>query len=123
MLCFVVSGVTDRGQVVSTAVRLAEHAEKTVAAVTLRTIHLDHQSVIDQGIKTCLHERDVTVSGNLTDQDHFYREISKIDDIIPALVGVVRFSIRSDCPRDVLSIIISVNTVLIKMIQECLSAR
>ena len=117
------SGVTDRGMRVSTAVRLAEHAEKTVAAVTLRTIHLDHQNVIDQAIKTCLHERDVTVSGNLTDQDHFYREISKIDDIIPAMVGVIRFSIRSDCPRDVLATIISVNTVILTMLKECLSAR
>ena len=117
------SGVTDRGQAVSTAVKLAEHAEKTVAAVNLRTIHLDHQTVIDQAIKTCLHERDVTVSGNLTDQDHFYREISKVDDILPALVGVIRFSIRSDCPRDVLATIRSVNTVTLTVIRECLAAR
>ena len=117
------SGVTVRGASVSTAVRLAEHAEKTVAAVTLRTIHVDHQSVVDQAIKTCLHERDVTVSGNLTDQDHFYREISKIDDILPALVGVIRFSIRSDCPRDVLSTVVSVNTVVLTIIRESLAAR
>jgi len=117
------SGVTDQGNTVSSAVRLAEHAEKTVAAVTLRTVHLDHQHVVDQAIKTCLHERDVTVSGNLTDQDHFYREISKIDDIIPALVGVIRFSIRSDCPRDVFSTICSVNSVLLTIIRESLAAR
>ena len=117
------SGVTVAGKNVSTAVRLAEHAEKTVAAVTLRTIHLDHQTVIDQAIKTCLHERDVTVSGNLTDQDHFYREISKIDDIVPALVGVIRYSIRSDCPRDVVATMASVNTIVLTMFKECLAAR
>ncbi len=117
------SGITDRGMSVSTAVKLAEHAEKTVAAVTMRTVHLDHQSVMDQAIKTCLHERDVTVSGNLTDQDHFYREISKIDDILPALVGVIRFSIRSDCPRDLLATITSVTTVTLTIIRECLAAR
>ena len=61
-----------------------------MAAVTLKTIHLDHSTVIDQAIKTCLVERDVTVSGNLTDQDHFYKEISRIDDILAGLVGVAR---------------------------------
>merc|ERR1719391_999382 len=117
------TGVTERGAVSSTAVKLAGHAEKTVAALTLRSIHLAHSSVIDQAIKTCLTERDVTVSGNLTDQDHFYREISRIDDILPALVGVIRFSIRSDCPRDVFSTICSVNSVLLTIIRESLAAR
>ena len=117
------SGITERAMSISTAVKLAEHAEKTVAAVTLRTVHLDHQGVIDQAIKTCLLERDVTVSGNLTDQDHFYREISKIDDIIPTLVSVIRFSIRSDCPRDLLATITSATTVTLTIIRECLAAR
>ena len=117
------AGVTDRGSAASTAVKLAGHAEKTVAAVTLRTIHLDHSAVIDQAIKTCLAERDVTVSGNLTDQDHFYREISRIDDILAGLVGVARYSIRSDCPRDLLATLVSVNTVVLTVVRECLAAR
>ena len=117
------AGVTDRGTAASTAVKLAGHAEKTVAAVTLRTIHLDHSTVIDQAIKQVLAERDVTVSGNLTDQDHFYREISRIDDILAGLVGVARYSIRSDCPRDLLAVLLSVNTVVLTVLRESLAAR
>ena len=117
------TGITDGGSVVSTSVKLAGHAEKTVAAVTLRTIHLDHSAVIDQAIKTCLAERDVNVTGNLTDQDHFYREISRIDDILAGLVGVARYSIRSDCPRDLVSCLLSVNTVVLTTLKESLAAR
>merc|ERR1712142_211057 len=117
------SAITHRNQPTATAVLLSEHAEKTVGAVTLRTIHMDHQMVIDQAIRMCLTEREVTASGNLTDQDHFYKEISKIDDIITNLVGVVRFSVRSDCPREVFATIQSVNTVVLTMFKECLAAR
>ena len=66
------AAITHRGQAMATVVLLAEHAEKTVGAVTLRTIHMDHQAVMDQAIRTCLAEREVTASGNLTDQNHFY---------------------------------------------------
>jgi len=117
------AAITHRGQAMATVVLLAEHAEKTVGAVTLRTIHMDHQAVMDQAIRTCLAEREVTASGNLTDQDHFYREISRIDDIVSSLVGVVRFSVRSDCPREVLSTIQSVNIVVLTLLKECLAAR
>jgi len=117
------SAVTHRNQPMATIVLLSEHAEKSVGAVTLRSIHMEHQRVLDQAIRMCLAEREVTASGNLTDQDHFYREISRIDDIIPNLVGVVRFSVRSDCPRDVFSTIQSVNTVVLTMMKECLVSR
>merc|ERR1719427_1220811 len=117
------AAITHRGQAMATVVLLAEHAEKTVGAVTLRTIHMDHQAVMDQAIRTCLAEREVTASGNLTDQDHFYRKISRVDDIVSNLVAVVRFSVRSDCPRDVLSSILSVNTVVLTLFKECLAAR
>merc|ERR1719186_525130 len=78
---------------------------------------------MDQAIRACLAEREVTASVNLTAQDHFYREISRIDDIVSSLVGVVRFSVRSDCPREVLSTIQSVNIVVLTLLKECLAAR
>jgi len=117
------TAITHRSQPTATVVLLSEHAEKTVGAVTLRKIHMDHQMVIDQAIRMCLTEREVTASGNLTDQDHFYREISRIDDIVSNLVGVVRFSVRSDCPREVFATIQSVNSVVLTVFKECLAAR
>ena len=114
------AGVMLRGQAMSTAEVLAEHAEKTVGAVTLRTLHQDHQAVMDAAIRACLADRVVTANGNLTDQDHFYREISRVDDIVSYLVGVVRFSVT---PPDLLANLESVNTVVITLIKECLAAR
>ena len=116
-------GVTHRGGILDTAVLLAEHAEKTVLAVTLRTVHTEHQAVVDLAVRACLVEREVTVTGNLTDQDHFYREISRIDDIVSALVTVVRGSLRADSPREVAAAIHSANTVLLTVFKEVLTAR
>lgn len=115
--------VTMRGRAMATAHLLAEHAEKTVAAVTLRTLHSEHQAIVDQAIRMCLVEREVTASGSLTDQDHFYREISRVDEVLPALLACFRFSVRSDSPRQLVATATSVNTVVLAVLRECLEAR
>ncbi len=53
---------------VSTVLALAEHNEKIVAAITLRTIHNDFAKMVDTCIKACLDDRDITAGGNLTAQ-------------------------------------------------------
>ena len=117
------TAVTVRGSTMATSLRLAEHAEKTVAAVTLRTIHNDQPAVVDGAIKVALSDRDVTASGNLTDQDHFYREISRIDDIVAGLVAVVQRSVSSDSPRDMVATVKAVNSVVLTVMKEALAAR
>jgi len=115
--------VTVRGSPMATTLRLAEHAEKTVAAVTLRTVHNDLPAVVDSAIKVALCDRDVTASGNLTDQDHFYREISRIDDIVDGLVAVVQHSVSADSPRELVTNVVAVNTVVLTVIKEALATR
>ena len=62
-----VSGKTGN-TAVSTVLALAEHNEKIVAAITLRTIHNDFAKMVDTCIKACLDDRDITAGGNLTAQ-------------------------------------------------------
>merc|ERR1719369_368722 len=107
----------------ATTLKLAEHAEKTVAAVTLRTIHNDHSAVIDAAIKVSLSDREVTASGNLTDQDHFYREISRIDDIVDGLLAVVQHSVSADSPRELVANISAVNSVVLAVVKDSLATR
>ena len=43
--------------VTSTTLLLAEHVEKTVAAITLRSIHAENQAIVDEAIKQTLKQR------------------------------------------------------------------
>ena len=117
------AAVTVRGIVMATSTLLAEHGEKTVGAITLRTLHQEHQPVMDQAVKMVLLDREVTASGSLTDQDHFYREISRIDEVVASLVAVARHTISSDSPRRLLATLSSVNKVVVAVLRECLDAR
>ena len=89
-----------------TSVLLLEHAEKIAAAVALRsTVHAEHQTLVDRAIRAALADREnggrvaaaaaAGTGSNLTPQDHFYCQISRIGDIFSAVlraqVRVYRF--------------------------------
>merc|ERR1719318_558821 len=109
--------------VMATSTLLAEHGEKIFAAITMRTLHKEHQLIMDQAVKMVLLEREVTASGSLTDQDHFYREISRVDEVVASLEAVARHSVSSDSPRRLLATLSSVNKVVVAVLRECLDAR
>ena len=80
-----------------TSLLLLEHAEKIAAAVTLRsTVHADHQTLVDRAIRAALADREnggqvaataaARTGSNLTPQDHFYCQISRIGDIFSAVL-------------------------------------
>jgi nuclear pore complex protein Nup133 len=117
------AAVTVRGRPTPTLLRLAEAAEKNVAAIALRTIHAEHAAVLDAALRIVLAEREVTATGNLTVQDHFYREISRIDELLDGFVAFVTHCVRADSPRELFAHIVSVNAVLVTLLGEVLSAR
>ena len=70
---------------------LAEHVEKTAATIILRTIHAEHQNLIDDAIRETLKLRKAPCPASsssdspeisLTASDHFYREISRVEEIV-----------------------------------------
>jgi len=117
------SAVTVGGKVTATVLCLAEHNEKNVSAVTLRKIHSDHASVVENGIKACLDGREITASGNLTAQDHFYREISRVDELLENFVTGLQLTARSSTARELVENIISVNTVVLTLLKAVLNNR
>ena len=50
--------------------------------------------MVDTCIKACLDDRDITAGGNLTAQDHFYREISRIDELLESAVLNLQHCVR-----------------------------
>ncbi|CAB4059287.1 NUP133 [Lepeophtheirus salmonis] len=88
--------VVDDSPPMSTHLALAEHLEKIVAALALRNMKAEFSEVIEKAIKIVLKDRSYyKKTGNLTPQDHFYREVSKVEQIY----------CFSSCNRVVLSII------------------
>ena len=69
---------------------------------------------MDKAIQRVVSNRNGNHQGQkgLTPQDHFYREISKIDEIILGLQSVQDDSIISDSPRDLVSNVRAVNTLI-----------
>ena len=56
-------------------------------------------------------------------QDHFYREISRIDEILDGFASFLSHCIRADSPRHLFANMTSVNAVVITMVSEVLNAR
>ena len=79
-----------------------------------------HPQLMDKAIRRALSNRKVrfdrsgTTSGSgLTPQDHFYCQISRVEDIVSGLQAVQDESLNTESPRDVVNTIKSVNKLLI----------
>ena len=124
------SCVTNRQLLMATTLLLNEHSEKTAAAITLRTLHSEHSQIVDQAIKLCLIDRNISTiersnSLNLTPQDHFYREISKIHEIFSGFQRLVENDVlvSSKNPQDSVSDAITTNEIMLAILKECLTYR
>jgi len=123
------TSVTSRDLPMCTRLHLTEHCEKTGVAIALRTVHAEFNEVIDAAIKTTLKNRKVdqkfSQPSNLTPQDHFYREISKIHEIFGGFQMVVeKSSLTSNVsPSELVSTITIVNHLMLTMLKETLVVR
>ena len=122
--------IPSREMSMGTALLLNEHSEKTVAAITLRSLHSENNKVVDRAIKLCLNDRKLGGTENnpllnLTPQDHFYREISKIHEIFTGFQRLVEHDIlvSNKNPHDSVLDAIATNEVLMAVLKECLSHR
>ena len=124
------SFVPNREVPMATTLLLNEHSEKTVAAITLRTLHSEHSKIVDRAIKLCLNDRNLggiekSHSLNLTPQDHFYREISKIHEIFSGFQRLVEQDVvvSSKNPQDSVLDALATNQVIMTLLNECLAYR
>ena len=124
------SFVPNREVPMATTLLLNEHSEKTVAAITLRTLHSEHSKIVDRAIKLCLNDRNLggiekSHSLNLTPQDHFYREISKIHEIFSGFQRLVEQDVvvSSKNPQDSVLDALATNQVIMSLLNECLAYR
>ncbi|KAJ9592509.1 hypothetical protein L9F63_015826, partial [Diploptera punctata] len=118
------SAVTSRGAVMATSYVLGEHAEKLVAAITLKSLRTNQNGVIEAGIKYVIAERDEKPSGGLTNQDLFYREVTKVHQLIQVLTKRMEDCVHSDRrPQEIATMIEEANTVILAVLQEVIQFR
>jgi nuclear pore complex protein Nup133 len=73
-----------------------------------------YQKLVDKAIKRALVHRNLKLDrGGLTPQDHFYRQISRVEDIVEGLQAVQEEAVMSDGPREVVEVVLAVNNVLV----------
>ncbi|KAJ8308040.1 hypothetical protein KUTeg_012914 [Tegillarca granosa] len=93
---------------------LCEHAEKIQAAIALRQLHSEYVGIIDSSIRKVLERRgNASILNDLTPQDIFYREVSKVHEIVEAMMEYEdEFLLCNVTTPEVLTVISSVNAIL-----------
>ncbi|XP_078592881.1 nuclear pore complex protein Nup133-like [Branchiostoma floridae x Branchiostoma japonicum] len=119
------TSVMVRDTFMPTRLLLCEHAEKLQAAITLRNQHSQYPSLVDAAIKRVLQQRGQAVPpSGLTPQDVFYREVSRIQDILEALVEYEEDAMAGDMStRDMVNLMANVNTIMQAMLQAARKLR
>lgn len=118
------STVKIRGISMYTSLLLCEHVEKLVAALYMRTLHSRYNDILEPAIKSVLIHRKSEVSGTLTYQDVFYRQVSAISEIFPFLVKWEESQLDRDITAtNIFTVITSVNQIFLEVLQEVLQFR
>ncbi|XP_070576445.1 nuclear pore complex protein Nup133-like isoform X2 [Ptychodera flava] len=114
------STVMSREHQMSTHQILCEHAEKLMAAISLRGHHTAYPTVVDAAIRKVLQQRGNTrVPSGLTPQDVFYREVSRIHEIMECLMDYEQDKLNGQIAiHDQLTLISNVNAILEGMLHE-----
>eukprot|EP00731_Ephydatia_muelleri_P027834 Em0019g707a len=118
--------VTVRNRPMCTCYLLREHAEKIVAATSLKRAH---NQLVDQAIRLVLQQRPSSGAASrpgLSNQDLFYTQVTDIDAVISALFAYEenRLHMSSDEQEETADLIIGVGTVMVEgVFREALQYR
>ncbi|GIY57817.1 nuclear pore complex protein Nup133 [Caerostris extrusa] len=103
---------------IPTNVLLCEHAEKLVAAKTLRLFLTEHNEVIEAAVRDTLDRRGIEVKNHLTPQDIFFREVSAFYTIFPSLIEWEKDELNTDESIDkVLDAIMAINKMFVGLLE------
>ncbi|XP_063850979.1 nuclear pore complex protein Nup133-like isoform X1 [Scylla paramamosain] len=102
---------------VATRTALAEHGQRLAFATALRTLHNEHQELVDAAIRHVVAERGEVPKNKLTHADLFYRCVSQIEDIIAGVLKAQQEVLSADvAPRDPVATIHNVNKLLLALL-------
>ncbi|KAK3092820.1 hypothetical protein FSP39_007562 [Pinctada imbricata] len=103
---------------------LCEHAEKVQAATALKQLHSEYPGIIDAAIRRVLERRGCHSIQSLTSQDLFFREVSRIHEVVECLLEhEEEVLVSASSTTEVLAVVTSVNAVFEGMFHKALQHR
>ncbi|KAF8793423.1 Nuclear pore complex protein Nup133 like protein [Argiope bruennichi] len=103
---------------IHTNVLLCEHAEKLVAAKTIRLFLTEHGDIIEAAVRNTLESRGIEVKNHLTPQDVFFREVSTFHTIFPSLIEWEKEQLDADESLEkTLSCIMAMNKIFVGLLE------
>ncbi|KAL5008238.1 hypothetical protein ScPMuIL_013819 [Solemya velum] len=109
----------------STRLLLCEHAEKLEAAILLRELYGQYNVIIDAAVRKVLEGRgELGITRNLTPQDIFFREVSRVGDMVECLHDYAADVLGGDLSlADIILVVSTANAVLEGMLHGALQYR
>ncbi|GFY76039.1 nuclear pore complex protein Nup133 [Trichonephila inaurata madagascariensis] len=103
---------------IPTKVLLCEHAEKLVAAKSIRLFLTEHGEIIETAVRETLERRDIEVKNHLTPQDVFFREVSAFHTVFPSLIELEKDHLNSDESLEkTLSAVMTMNKIFVGLLE------
>ncbi|XP_053669635.1 nuclear pore complex protein Nup133 [Anopheles nili] len=109
----------------STALCLSDVGEKIVAAIGIKCLHNSHSRIMDEAISLVLRQSNRTVPfPNLTPQDLFYAQTTRVDELFKVLGELVDDYVRQELtPVQIQTALFEVNTIVLSVLQEVFKYR
>lgn len=112
---------------------LCEHTEKLLAAQQLCRLYSKHRDLIDCALKKVIEKRPYLnelrrprkrqKQSHLTNQDFFFREVTKIDDIFGALVLVEELALHNERKQEFLEVALMVSNIIASVFADVCTYR
>lgn len=99
---------------------ICEHMEKMIASLALRKLHNEYNNILEAAIVMVLKDRTETLQPQLTPQDLFYRQLTRVEDLIICLIEWQSQQIcaNTSTSRELLNCLFSTTHILITIFQE-----
>jgi nuclear pore complex protein Nup133 len=108
----------------STSHLLSDISEKIVASIALKCLHNSHTRIVDEAIDLVLKDNQISVYGNLTNQDLFYTKITKIQETFKKFVEMIENYVNLEYKtQHIQNAIIEINTIVLNVLQEVMKFR
>ncbi|XP_027034885.2 nuclear pore complex protein Nup133 [Tachysurus fulvidraco] len=119
------TSTTVRSSPMATRLLLREHAEKLMAAVTLKNHHSKQPELVNGAITATLRKNGSSVPSSLTPADVFFREVSGISSIFESLLDEEEKCLKENTVTSVKSaeVVLNVNNIIKDMLQAAAQYR
>lgn len=113
--------VNYNGCVSPTKLILCEHEEKIVMAIAIKNLHQELDDIFEPAIDRLIDlRREESEESHLSANDRFYRQVTKIHEILPVLIQFEEEELLAcmNSPKDGLKLVLTISDIVINVFHE-----